>query len=221
MDTQAHWEKVYREKDPTADVSWFQARPALSLELIAATNLDKSAPLIDVGGGASLLADCLLDAGFVDVSVLDVSTAALDHSRRRLGARAQSVHWIEADITAHEPSRSFHLWHDRAVFHFLTTPEQRERYVSALRRALVPTGHVILATFAKDGPTRCSGLEVCRHDARSICAELGEEFRLLEQRSETHLTPWQSEQQFSWFRFRRNAPTPSNESNSPPRSSGY
>lgn len=205
MNAKAHWEKIYHEKDPTADVSWHQAHPANSLRLIAAAGLAKDEAIIDVGGGASVLAGCLLDAGFQVVAVLDISAAALAHARHRLGPRAQAVSWIEADATTFEPPRAFHLWHDRAVFHFLTDASARRGYVRALKRTVVPGGHVIMATFATDGPSQCSGLEVVRYDAGSLGAELGAEFRLVEQCRERHVTPWQTEQRFAWFRFQRNA----------------
>lgn len=203
MNANAHWDRVYQEKDPTTDVSWYQARPAISLEMIQATGLVNQQAVIDVGGGASCLVDCLLEAGFRDVSVLDVSRAALKHAQARLGVRAGSVTWLEANIAQFQPPRSFDLWHDRAVFHFLTSPEARHGYAEALRKGLPPGGHLIVATFAKDGPVQCSGLPVMRYDANLVCAELGSEFELLECRAESHITPWKTEQRFNWFRFQR------------------
>jgi SAM-dependent methyltransferase len=202
MNAKQHWEKVYREKDPVADVSWFQSCPAVSLKWIEA-DLAKNDPLIDVGGGASWLVDHLIDAGFRDVSVMDISRAALDHARGRLNLRAKKVTWIEADVTEFIPPKRFALWHDRAVFHFLTDAGARQNYIRSLKQALIPAGHVIIGTFAKDGPARCSGLDVVRYDAPSICAEFGDEFYLLEQLDEIHVTPWNSTQHFVWFRFER------------------
>lgn len=199
-----HWEAVYQSKAPD-DVSWFQPRPETSLRLFAAAGIGKDEGVIDVGGGASLLVDCLLDAGFLKLAVLDISGEALSLSRKRLGTRAAGVHWFEADVTEFRPPESFALWHDRAVFHFLTTPTDRTRYVESLKAALVPGGHVIIATFALDGPVKCSGLEVARYNAAGIAAELGVEFHFHEQVDETHRTPWQSEQRFSYFRFQRQA----------------
>jgi SAM-dependent methyltransferase len=204
MNRKKHWNQVYETKAPD-DVSWFQTRPGISLSLIEAAGSRKDEGIIDVGGGASVLVDCLLDAGFNKVAVLDISAAALARSRERLGARAGLVEWFNADVTAFNPPRQFKLWHDRAVFHFLTDKGDREKYVQALKRALVPDGHVIIATFAIDGPLKCSGLEVARYDAPLICAELGPDFRLLEQVDETHTTPWDTKQNFSYFRFARNA----------------
>jgi ubiquinone/menaquinone biosynthesis C-methylase UbiE len=186
-------------------VSWFQARPAISLKLIQACGVAKEQPVIDVGGGASVLVDFLLDAGFQRLAVLDISGAALDQAQRRLGARASAVEWFEADVTEFKPPHRFALWHDRAAFHFLTDKTDRRKYVDTLTRTLLPDGHIIIATFAIDGPLRCSGLDVVRYDARSICAELGASFRSLEQTDETHVTPWSTEQKFSYFRMARNA----------------
>lgn len=199
-----HWETVYQSKAPD-DVSWFQPRPETSLRLLAAAGIDQQEGVIDVGGGASMLVDCLLDAGYTKLAVLDLSGAALALTRRRLGARAAAVHWFEADVTEFRPPERFALWHDRAVFHFLTTSADRARYVESLKASLVPGGHVIIATFALDGPVKCSSLEVARYDAASIAAELGAEFRFCEQVDETHRTPWQTEQRFSYFRFQRQA----------------
>jgi SAM-dependent methyltransferase len=202
MNRKDHWNQVYQTKAPD-DVSWFQTRPAISLKLIAASGVGKDAGVIDVGGGASVLVDFLLDAGFTKLAVLDISAAALEHARQRLAKRASLVEWCEADVTTFNPPRRFGLWHDRAVFHFLTDKTDRQKYVEALKRTLVPAGRVIIATFAVDGPLKCSGLEVARYDAPSICAELGADFQLVEQASETHVTPWNTEQKFSYFRFVR------------------
>ncbi|HZT22020.1 MAG TPA: class I SAM-dependent methyltransferase [Verrucomicrobiae bacterium] len=202
MNRQEHWNRIYQTKDPQ-DVSWYQRRPDTSLALIKAAGLDRDAGILDVGGGTSTLVDFLLDAGYTRLAVLDWSRTALRHSRSRLGPRADLVEWFEADVTTFEPPRRFGLWHDRAVFHFLTAAEERRRYVATLRRTLAPDGTAIISTFALDGPPQCSGLEVVRYDEQSICAELGEEFLLQESRRETHITPWQSEQRFIYFRFRR------------------
>lgn len=197
-----HWQQVYTERAPSA-VSWFQAEPALSLELIRNCRLAPAAPLIDVGGGASVLVDRLLREGHTAITVLDVAGAALAVSRHRLGPAAAQVEWIEADVTAFQPPRSYALWHDRAVFHFLTAAADRMNYVRALKRALSPGGFVILATFAVGGPDRCSGLPVAQYDAAKLLAALGAGFRLLEERSEHHLTPARKTQAFAWFRLVR------------------
>lgn len=199
-----HWNHVYDSKTPEA-VSWYQPRPALSLALIAASGVGKDAGIIDVGAGASTLVDCLLDEGYSSLAVLDWSGMALAHGRARLGARAAEVQWYEADATRFEPSRRYGLWHDRAVFHFLTQESDRRAYVATLKHTLEADGHVVIATFAPDGPAKCSGLDVMRHDGASLQRELGEEFELRETRRETHLTPRQSEQRFVYARFQRHS----------------
>jgi SAM-dependent methyltransferase len=201
MNRQEHWNKVYQTKG-TDDVSWYQRRPDLSLALIAASGVSKDAGVIDVGGGTSMLVDSLLDDGYSRLAVLDLSGVALSHSRSRLDARASAVEWFETDVTSFSPPHRFGLWHDRAVFHFLTAADDRHRYVATLQRTLRPGGAVVISTFALDGPPKCSGLDVMRYDEQSILAELGAEFRLQEIRRETNITPWQSDQRFIYFRFR-------------------
>lgn len=200
MNRQEHWDQVYRTKG-TQEVSWYQRRPDLSLALIAAAGVDNDAGIIDVGGGASMLVDCLLDDGYTRLAVLDISEAALDHSRARLGARAQSVQWFAGDVTRFQPPHRFGLWHDRAVFHFLTEADDRRNYIATLRRTLQPGGSVVIATFASDGPQKCSGLDIVRYDEQAMMQELGAEFQLQEVRRETHITPWQSDQHFMYFRL--------------------
>jgi ubiquinone/menaquinone biosynthesis C-methylase UbiE len=173
----------------------------LSLALIAASGISKDAGIIDVGGGTSTLVDFLLDNGFTRLAVLDVSDAALTYSRSRLGTRAADVEWFETDVTSFQPPHRFGLWHDRAVLHFLTSADDRRKYVATLQRTLQPGGTAVISTFALDGPPKCSGLNVIRYDAPSILAELGKEFQLQEVRHETHITPWKSEQRFIYFRF--------------------
>lgn len=193
----AHWERVYRDKSPP-EVSWYQTAPTLSLEMILASRIDRSAPLIDVGGGASTLVDNLLNCGFTAISVLDISAQALG---QRLDERARQVRWIESDITHFEPTDRFALWHDRAVFHFLTEAKDRLRYRQALECALIPEGQVIIGTFAPGGPQRCSGLPIMQYDAAGLQAEFGAAFELLETRSETHRTPSGKNQLFNFFRL--------------------
>lgn len=200
MQRTEHWNHVYKTK-AADDVSWYQRTPAISLSLIQKSGMALDAGIIDVGGGASVLAENLLAAGYSRLAVLDISPAALAQSRQRMGASAASVEWIVADITEFVPSRQFGVWHDRAVFHFLTGQSERRQYVGALTSALLPGGHAIIATFALDGPEKCSGLEVKRYDATTIAAELGKDFQLLEQVAETHHTPWDTEQRFSYFHF--------------------
>lgn len=197
-----HWNQVYQTKAPD-EVSWFQARPTISLKLIEKSGIGKAQGVIDVGGGASVLVDFLLDAGFERPAVLDISAAALALPRQRLRERAGNVEWFEADVTEFNPPRRFALWHDRAVFHFLTDKADRRKYLETLKRTLTPDGHAVIATFAIDGPAKCSGLAVARYDAPAICAELSDEFQLVEQVDETHLTPWGSEQKFVYFLFKK------------------
>jgi SAM-dependent methyltransferase len=201
-----HWEEVHQARRPD-EVSWYQTHPGVSLRLIEATAVTPDAPLIDVGGGTSRLVDCLLERGFGDVTVLDISPSAMAASRRRLGARAEAVDWREEDITAFAPSRRFRLWHDRAVFHFLVDGEARAAYLAALHAGLEPGGHLVLGTFATGGPRRCSGLPVRQYDAPTLCTELGDAFELLDATRVVHRTPGDVEQLFAWFRLRRRADT--------------
>jgi 2-polyprenyl-3-methyl-5-hydroxy-6-metoxy-1,4-benzoquinol methylase len=206
MNRRDHWSGVYRSKAPDA-VSWYQERPALSLAMIARAGAGKVARLIDVGAGSSTLVDYLLDDGWRDITLLDVSAGALETVRTRLGDRAALVSLVEADITAVTlPSGAYDVWHDRAVFHFLTDPAARRAYVDAALHAVAPAGGLIVATFALDGPEQCSGLPVARYDAASLAAEFAPGFELVETAGETHVTPWSSEQRFVYCRFRRAAP---------------
>lgn len=197
----SHWDERYRADGPAA-VSWYQRRPETSLALIAASGEPLDTGVIDVGGGASTLVDALLEQGHAPLAVLDVSPAALGCSRARLGPAAQSVQWFEADVTSFIPPRRFAIWHDRAVFHFLTSQRDRWRYMATLRRTLHPGGTAIIATFAPEGPSRCSGLHVMQYDEDRILAALGPGFRLAEVRRETHVTPRGREQRFIYFRLR-------------------
>jgi 2-polyprenyl-3-methyl-5-hydroxy-6-metoxy-1,4-benzoquinol methylase len=200
-DRQAHWDQVYTTKAEN-EVSWFQETPTISMELIHASEVGRDAAIIDIGGGESRLVDALLDEGYSDVSVLDLSEQALSATKVRLGQRASQVRWIVADVTAWRPAREFDLWHDRAAFHFLTEPADRAAYRDRLLKALRPRGHVIISTFALDGPERCSGLPVVRYDAATLSDTLGPSFRLIDTRGQEHHTPMGGVQrfQFSWFR---------------------
>ena len=196
MDSKSYWEAVYSTKSPDS-VSWFQEHAEESIRLIATTGLGNSAAIIDVGGGASKLVDDLLAAGYVDISVLDLSAAAMATARQRLGVLAGHVTWIEGDITEVSlPAARFDIWHDRAVFHFLTDAACRRRYVEQVMRAVRPGGHVIVATFAEDGPEQCSGLPVMRYRADELHSEFGAGFKLLAHRKEEHRTPIGRAQQF-------------------------
>lgn len=203
MEPKAHWEGVYARKQPT-EVSWYQPVPATSLALIEAAGATAESAIIDVGGGDSRLVDALLERGLGRVTVLDISAAALARARARLGERAAEVAWLEADITRAElPAQAYDIWHDRALFHFLTSPSDRRAYADLARHAMKPGGTLILGGFAPDGPTRCSGLDVARWEPRDLARELGEGFRLLDSLEETHHTPARAEQRFSWAVLRR------------------
>lgn len=195
MDPKQHWEAIYRQRKPE-EVSWFQREATLSLELIRGV-ADATAAVLDVGGGASTLVDGLVRTGYRNVSVLDLSAAALEAARHRLGAAASLVTWREADVlTAEFEAGAVDVWHDRAVFHFLIQPAERERYIAQVRHAVHPGGHVVVATFADDGPTRCSGLPVARYSAADLHGEFGRDFRLLVSRREMHETPRGARQAF-------------------------
>lgn len=200
IDAKSHWEAVYRDMSPL-EVSWYQQEPTLSLELIRRSGVAHVAPIIDVGGGASVLVDRLLAAGYTELSVLDIAARSLDCARQRLGAAAGQTDWIEADITTFRPSHMYALWHDRAVFHFLTGKADRARYVETLHLALQPGGHLIIAAFAIGGPEKCSGLDIVQYDADKLLAELGSGFELMETRPEAHTTPAGGEQRFNYFRL--------------------
>jgi trans-aconitate methyltransferase len=201
-DRQAHWENVYTTKDEK-EVSWFEESPAISLDLIRSIGVNVHASIIDIGGGASRLVDALLDEGFEAITVLDLSKKALTTARARLGVLGTKVRWVVADVTTWEPSETYDVWHDRAAFHFLTEPKDCAAYAERVSRAVRPGGHVIIGTFAPDGPERCSGLQVVRHDAASLSEMLGSEFALTENRPHVHQTPWGATQRFQFSRFRR------------------
>ncbi len=197
-----HWESVWSSRQPD-EVSWYQREPRASLAMIDSAGLACDDPILDVGGGASTLVDRLLERGFRDLSVLDVSAHVLELAAARLGDRAAQVRWIASDILDFTPTRAFALWHDRAVFHFLVEPEDRRRYTALLERAVRDGGHVVLATFAADGPTRCSGLPTARYSIEELCAELGPAFRLVSSSGERHSTPSGAQQSFLFAHFQK------------------
>lgn len=200
MDRKSHWENIYRNKSPL-EVSWFQKEPALSLQLIRNSGFSTEAAIIDIGGGASLLVDRLSEQGFRHLAVLDISGVAINQAKQRLGPTAEQIEWFETDVTTFVPPHLYDIWHDRAVFHFLTDATDRKLYVETLKRALNPAGNLILAAFAIGGPTKCSGLDVVQYDHEKLERELGDGFSLAEQVSETHITPANKEQRFAYFRF--------------------
>lgn len=198
-----HWETVYETK-PADSVSWFQPHAEKSLEIIQATGQNKHAALIDVGGGASTLVDDLLNLGYNNLSVLDLSAAALKVAQDRLGAKAATVNWLVGDITTVSlPANAYDIWHDRAVFHFLTEEADRRAYVAQVMRSVRPNGHIIIATFAEDGPEKCSGLPVMRYSPEALHQEFGRGFQLVSQDKETHHTPFGTDQQFIYCYCRK------------------
>lgn len=202
IDRQAHWQNVYATKTEK-EVSWFQENPTPSLDMIAATGISTDASIIDVGGGVSRLVDSMLDKGFRRLTILDLSAKGLEATKQRLGRRCSEVNWIVADVVTWTPPEVYDLWHDRAAFHFLTDQADRVAYVAGLKCALRSGGHVIIATFAPDGPERCSGLPIVRYDPMNLAAAIGPEFELIHSKLHGHLTPGGGTQHFQFSRFLR------------------
>jgi SAM-dependent methyltransferase len=199
---QRHWERAWTTKAPD-EVSWFEPAPTGSLELIALSGVPRDAGIVDVGGGASRLAGELHRRGYTDLTVADISAAALEEARSGLGPEAEAIDWVEADVRNHDFGRAFDLWHDRALLHFMVEPLDRTAYTGTLERSLRPGGFALLATFGPEGPTRCSGLEVRRYAAGDLAALLGSEFEPVDSRLILHNTPSGTEQQFQYALFRR------------------
>jgi SAM-dependent methyltransferase len=196
MDDKQHWDAVYGEKAPD-QMSWYRPHLERSLRFIDEANLPRDAAIIDVGSGTSTLVDDLLERGYSNLTVLDISSKAIASAKERLGSRGGSVTWIEGDVTEVDlPEHHFDFWHDRAVFHFLLDAAARHRYVAAARHAVKPGGHIAVATFGPSGPERCSGLEVMRYRPEEIHAEFGDTFKKVGSSSEIHKTPWGQEQEF-------------------------
>lgn len=203
MSAKQHWETLYSQKRPT-EVSWYAPHLELSLQLLSRAGLNAASRVIDVGAGASTLVDDVLQAGVGDLTVLDLSGQALVMTKARLGAKAEQVEWIEADVTQAQLRRDhYDLWHDRAAFHFLTTPDDRAHYIAAMTQALTIGGQAVIATFSLQGPPRCSGLEVVRYSPETLQKELGRGFRLLESVEEAHRTPFETTQHFLYCRFEK------------------
>jgi ubiquinone/menaquinone biosynthesis C-methylase UbiE len=201
MDTKAHWQAIYGIKPPDT-VSWYSPHLETSLHLIEHAGIHPDASILDVGAGASTLADDLLARGYKHITVLDISEASLNISKKRMGEQAQRIRWMVADVTSVQLAEHvYDLWHDRAVFHFLTTPEQRSAYIQQARKVLKHGGNLVLAAFALHGPSRCSGLEVVRYSPESLAQEFGNSFRLIESIQEDHITPSGSVQPFLYCRF--------------------
>jgi 2-polyprenyl-3-methyl-5-hydroxy-6-metoxy-1,4-benzoquinol methylase len=201
-DSKSHWEGVYTQR-PVDEVGWFKPKFDVSLALIDAASPTRSASVIDVGGGASLFVDSLLERGFDRIAVLDIASSALEHARHRLGDKAAGVQWIVADIRETADLGKFDIWHDRAVFHFLVDAADRRKYASLARKTIPIGGHAIIATFSPTGPQKCSGLETCRYSSEALAAEFGEGFRLIQETPEIHTTPGGKTQSFMYALLRR------------------
>ena len=200
--TREHWEHIYKTK-PLDTVSWYQPVPRHSLDIIASLNLPKDTPVIDIGGGDSLLADHLLDLGYSDITVLDVSAQAIKRAKLRLGERASAVHWIESDIRDFKPTKTYGLWHDRAAFHFLTAPPEIERYVGLVSRTVSNNGYFILGTFSDKGPEKCSGLPITQYSIADMQERFKPGFKPVSCKDIAHLTPSGGKQDFTFCCFRR------------------
>lgn len=198
---QSHWENIYTHKSPQ-EVSWTQGKPLLTLSWIESLALPKNAPIIDVGGGESHLVDYLIDMGYSDLTVLDISQAALKRSQERLGSKANLVQWIQADLTTFQPNKKYSLWHDRAVFHFLTQKEDINTYTNMVSTAV--DQYLLMSTFSKEGPLKCSGLPITQYDIESISSNFSAAFELLQQDQELHTTPFDSTQAFIYALFKKN-----------------
>ena len=196
----SHWENIYTQKSPE-EVSWTQKKPVLSLRWIESLALPKNSAIIDVGGGESRLVDYLLALGYSDLTVLDIAEAALNRSKKRLGLKANLVNWIQADITTFKPQKKYCLWHDRAVFHFLTHEDEVKTYVDTVAASV--DQYLLMSTFSKEGPLKCSGLPITQYDAKSIAAHFTNDFKLLQQEHETHTTPFDTTQAFIYTLFKK------------------
>lgn len=204
MGIKDYWEGIYKDKS-TSEVSWYQKEPTFSLSLIKSLPLERDENIIDVGGGASTLVDYLLAEGFKNITVLDLSSNALVLARKRLGAKAELINWMVEDVTNYVAEHDYTLWHDRAVFHFLTEKSDREKYRKVLEASVRDGGHVIIAAFSIGGPTKCSGLDIVQYDAEKLKNELGASFKLIEEKSERHITPAGKKQSFGYYVFTKNA----------------
>lgn len=199
-DNKNHWENVYETKNPD-QVSWTQKKPQTSLDFINSFGLGKEAKIIDIGGGDSNLVDFLLEEGYENITVLDISAKALEKAKQRLGNKADKVKWIATDITAFQPTEAYDIWHDRAAFHFLTTPEQVSKYIDIATKNI--TGYLILGTFSKNGPTKCSGLDIQQYDEKSLSENFKKDFEKIQCITEDHTTPFQTTQNFIFCSFKK------------------
>ncbi len=197
-----HWDKIYETKEETA-FSWFQSYPKTSIEFITLFNLTKNAKIIDIGGGDSHLVDALIEMGYTNISVLDISAKAIERAKIRLGNKADSVKWIVSDIMEFEPTVEYDFWHDRAAFHFLTTEVQIIRYLSVVSKAIKKEGHLVLGTFSQTGPTKCSGLEIKQYTETSLSSLFEKDFKRIKCIEETHVTPFSTMQNFVFCSFEK------------------
>jgi len=202
MTDKDHWENIYTSKS-AKEVSWYAPHLEKSLELILDLNLPKDSAIIDIGGGASTLPDDLLSHGFNNVTVMDISAKALQAAKDRIGAKSKQITWLEADVTTADLKSTYHLWHDRAVFHFLTDPADRKRYLHTLKNSLIPKGYVLMATFGPNGPLKCSGLEIVRYSPENLHEQFGGDFKMIKQFTEIHKTPFHTEQEFIYCLFKK------------------
>lgn len=202
FDRKQHWEKIYQTK-ALEEVSWYQPKPETSLDFIAKYNLPKDAAIIDLGGGDSFLVDHLLDAGYTDISVVDISAAALERAKSRLAERASLVQWIVADVAEFTPARQYDFWHDRAAFHFLTDAAEVKHYVAALHAGLKDNGIALIGTFATDGPLKCSGIAIQQYDADSMLLALGPQLKPVDVLHIAHQTPFNTSQNFIFCSFKK------------------
>ncbi len=198
-----HWENIYKVKDTTKDVSWYQDDPRTSIDLILSTGMDKPDSIIDIGGGDSKLVDKLLDQGFKNIAVLDISSKAIEKAKTRLGEKAKLVTWIETDVLEFDPKAHFDIWHDRATFHFLTKEEEISRYVATARESIKPNGYLIISTFSMSGPTQCSGLDITQYSKDSIKNTFKRGFNYVRSFETTHITPFGTKQNFIFSLFKK------------------
>jgi len=201
-DSKAHWDNIYKDKSFT-DLSWYQLRPNISLDLINRAHVPLDESIIDVGGGLSSLVEYLSEAGYRKLAVLDISSNAIASLQHRLGEKALQIEWFAMDVKDFRSEHTVALWHDRAVFHFLTDKADREKYIKVLHRTLSENGYLIIATFSLDGPRQCSGLDIVQYDAAKLQAELGDSFEMVEQQAELHITPSDAQQKFNYFLFKK------------------
>jgi SAM-dependent methyltransferase len=199
--TKNHWNSVYKNKEPN-QLSWTQEIPKTSLDFIHSFGLKKSAKIIDIGGGDSKLVDHLLDEGYENITVLDISAKAIEKAKKRLGTKAKKVNWVVSDITEYQPDETFDIWHDRATFHFLTTSAQVEKYLDIARNAVA--GYLTIGTFSENGPEKCSGLQIKQYNEEKLIAELENGFEKLRCITENHITPFATSQNFLFCSFKRN-----------------